>query len=181
MTKSMIEDFKYITEKMNVITPNLNADGDPYFESEDVRRHFTNSLTRGFSWRYKGKEVKMIRTGTRFFGHPSPDMRYVIVIYPVDDKKFPAPSNAVIYNPTGSIHRRLKMPGLISYYAKVARSRDRSNENSEKRFDNVFWTRLDNGEIGSAMTIGFDHEWTEERLLDPETGEFGICIDSSKL
>lgn len=166
---------------MTAITPHLNADGDPYFQSEDLAREFANSLTRGFSWRHKGKEVKMMGTGTRFFGHPSHDMRHIIVIYPVDDRNFPAPSNAVVYNSTGSIHRRLKMPELISDHAKEIRSENRSSENSDKRFNNVYCARLDSGEIHTVITIGFDHDWTEDRLLNPETGEFGLCINSDKL
>jgi len=177
----MIEDFQFITENLTVIKPTINADDAPYFPSDDIRRQFTNSLSRGFSWTYNGKEQRMFETGTRFLGIPSPDMKFVIVIYPVNHKKFPAPHNAIIYNGNGSIHKKLNVPAPISPQAKEMESRLKSTKHDELYFDTVYWTRVADNRISAAVVIGFDHEWTERRLLNPETGEFGDCITSSRL
>jgi len=106
-------------------------------------------------------------------------MRYVIAIYSGDQAEYTPPNNAVIYNADGSVHKVLSVPLLISVAAK--------NQGWYKRqldetigFTGISWKENDKGEKVVVMEIS-DHYYKimkEYRVLDPETGLFGECVDS---
>jgi hypothetical protein len=179
----MIENFRFITAKGNLIKPNITSNvGDSLFEfiNDQEYKEYINNLPQGLKWEFLGREIKLLENSISLFGLPTPDMQRVVVVYPYDHPIYPSPGNAVIYNADGSIHKHLRVPKLISELAKQ-RERFMNYEAPLKLyFDRVGWARNSKGEIITAVQIGFDRDWLEERELNPDTGEFGECLSSGR-
>lgn len=179
----MVENFRLITAKGTLISPNITANsGESMFEfaTDDAYKEYINHIPQGLRWDFSSKEIKLFEQSVSLFGIPTPDFQRVVVVYPYDHQRFPSPGNAVIYHANGSIERRLSVPGLVSTLAKE-RERFMNYEAPWKMyFDNVRWARNSGGEVITAVQIGFDRDWLEERELDPETGEFGECLSSGR-
>lgn len=88
---------------------------------------------------------------------------------------------AAIFNINGSIKNILLIPKLIStqyklYEKKVGLEKARS----DLRFSHCYMKGYGTEE---RLIVGltFNYEWCEEREVDMNTGEFGKCIEVSKL
>ena len=102
----------------------------------------------------------------------------------MDHAKYRAPGNAVIYNADGSVYMQLKAPEPISELSKtqtrnMAETRDFSPPH-RLYFDRALWAKNNEGETVTIVKIGFDRDWWEERVLNPETGEYGKCLGSGR-
>lgn len=180
----MIENFQFETELSNRFIPNITPNiGDSLFEyvNDDLYKEYVNKATKGLFWVTSGKSVNLCEAGVSIFGLPTPDMQRVVVIYPMEHKQYRAPGNAIIYNADSSVHKILIAPEPISDLAKT-RSRfmvksKAFNPPHRLYFDSVRWSKVE-GEIVTVVRIGFDRDWREERILNPETGEFGECVSS---
>ncbi len=181
-----IKDFQFETELGNRFIPNITPNiGDSLFEyvSDDLYKEYVNKATKGLFWVTSGsrRAVNLYESGVSIFGIPTPDMQRVIVIYPMEHTLNRAPRNAIIYNADGSVHRILNAPEPISDLAKT-RSRFMAktkafNPPHRLYFHSVRWVKAE-GEIVTVVGIGFDRDWQEERILNPETGKFGECVSS---
>ena len=159
------------------ITPNV---GDSIFEfiSDEEYKEYINNTPQGLRWDFLGKEVRLFEKSISLFGLPTPNLQRVIVIYPYDHPVYPEPGNGVIYNADGSIHLQLKVPKLISPLAKQRAPFMNYEAPLKLYFDRVRWAKNGKGEVITAVQIGFDRDWLEERELNTETGEFGECLSS---
>lgn len=179
----MVENFYLVSAKGNLLRPNITPNlSDSLFEfaTDKEYKEYINNNPQGVRWEFAGKEIKFFAKPFSLFGLPTPDLKRVVVIYPYDHPVYPEPGNAVIYNADGSIHLQLKVPKLISPLAKQ-RERFMKYEASLKfYFDRVRWAKDSMGEVITAVQIGFDRDWLEERELNPETGEFGECLSSGR-
>ncbi len=179
----MIENFYLVSAKENLLRPKLTANSsDSLFEfvTDEEYKEYINNNPQGLKWEYAGKEIKLFERPFSLFGLPTPDLKRVVVIYPYDHPVYSEPGNAVIYNADGSIHLRLNVPKLVSSLAKQ-RERFMNYEAPLKfYFDRVRWAINSNGELITAMQIGFDRDWLEEREVNPETGEFRECLSSGR-
>jgi len=150
------------------------------FVSDEDYREYTNNLTQGVRWEFLNREIEIFEIGQSISGYPTPDMEKVVVIYPYNHAVYPSPSNALIYSADGNIRHHLKVPKLISELA-MQRQRFMNYEGPLKLyFDGVSWAKNSRGETVTAVTIGFDRDWLEQRELDPDTGEFGECLSSGR-
>jgi hypothetical protein len=179
----MIENFCLITAKENLIKPKITPNvGYSLFEfaTDEEYKEYVNHNPQGLRWDFAGKEIKLFERPLSLYGLPSPDLQRVVVIYPFNHPVYSEPRNAVIYNADGSIHLQLVAPKLISPMAKQ-RERFMNYEAPLKLyFDRVRWAKNNKEEIVTAVQIGFDRDWLEERELNPETGEFGKCLSSGR-
>lgn len=179
----MIENFRLITAKENLIRPNITANvGDSLFEfaTAEEYKEYVNNTPQGLRWDFQGNGITLFEKPVSLFGLPTPDLQRVVVIYPYDHSRYPSPVNAVVYNANGSIHKQLKVPKLISELAKQ-RERFMNYEAPLKLyFDRVSWAKNSKGDTVMAIQIGFDRDWVEQRELNAETGEFGACLSSGR-
>lgn len=182
----MISCLKFFDESGNEIMVGIGYQQDLYSIKEirddgAIIRDYLPGKTKGAKWTSNRKEVIINRC---YFAYPSVDENYIIAIYPLEDKEFPSPNNAVIYKPDGSLHKVLTPPKLISQLAI-----DRLGSNNPPKsfaidsvfFNNVKWEKDSFGKIVTSVWIGYDREWHEDRVLDPTTGEFGECLGSGRL
>jgi hypothetical protein len=178
-----IENFSFFNSTGVELKVDFGYQIDDIFKnnSEENVQNFYDGSAKGVKWTYNGKEVVINRC---FFAYPSADENYIIAIYPLEDKGFPSPNNAVVYNLDGSLHKVLTPPRLVSQLAI-----DRLGIDNPPKpyapdsifFNNVKWDKDNNGKIVTSVWIGYDREWHENRVLIPATGEFGECLGSGRL
>lgn len=179
----MIGNFHLVSAKGNLLRPNITpypSDSLFDFVTDEEYKEYINNNPQGVRWEFEGKEIKLFERPFSLFGLPTPDLSRVVVIYPPEHPLYPEPGNAVIYNADGSIHLQLKVPKLISSLAKQRERFMNYDAPLKLYFDRVRWAKNSKGEIVTAMQIGFDRDWLEERELKTETGEFGECLSSSR-
>src|SRR5690606_9658471 len=183
----MIKDFSIVDKNGLSYVTTWNTDNAKVKEILNDRKNpetkrliklVSQEYNVGIKWIYGNKDIILINNDV-IFGCPSIDMRYVIAIYSGDQEEYTPPNNAVIYNADGSIHKVLKAPILVSDAAK--------NQGWYKRqldttigFTGVDWKTDSKGQKVVVMEIS-DHYYKimkEYRVLDPETGKFGECVDS---
>lgn len=181
-----IKNFGFIDTNKNtlIIEIGLNKDIFPIIEEnkeEDWRRIHPMSMRKhGLVWEFNEKTV-CILDDEDIFGYPTVAMDSVIAIYFGKPAKYPPPNNAVVYHADGSIKHLLKAPSLTSKLAQEKLSGIEPGVPSTLYFDTVKWALDTNGNKVSSMRIVFAYEWFEERVLNPETGEFGECLSSGRL
>lgn len=177
----MIEQFEYVSEEGTALLLNLGVGGYLFEGNDEVSiSKYLKSSYQGIRWEYENKTVTFFEKGYKIHGRPTPDLKKVIVIYSMEHNKYRAPNNAVVYNADGSIHMKLKSPKLISELAKKHAPQRKIVNPVQLYFEKVRWVKDDNGNTVCAVTIGFNRDWREERILDPETGVFGDCISSGR-
>lgn len=177
----MISNFQYFTDNNVSLKVNLGTDID-LFEGnnkEDVRG-FYKSTSAGIKWKYEQKDIYFLEQGQNIEGYPTPDLKRVIVIFPLEHKTFKAPLNAVIFNADGSVHMQLAPPKLISELAQKHGPPEEIVNPIQLYFEKARWAKDSKGGIVCSLTIGFSRDWREERVLNPETGEFGECLSSGR-
>jgi hypothetical protein len=174
----MVDKFQYITHDGIFLSINLGIKAIIFEgnEDEDISNYY-GSRTKGLSWLYDDKQVKIMEEGFKIQGYPSTDLQKVIVIYPMNHGTYPAPNNAVIHNADGSVYMQLSPPELISDLAKQQQERDPKGP-FMVYFENVSWGYDSNSNTVVAISIGYNWNWREQRALNPETGEFGECLSS---
>ncbi len=113
-----IENFSFLNSTGVELKVDFGYQIDDIFKknSEENVKKFYDGSAKGVKWTYNRKEV--VIEGC-FFAYPSVDENYIIAIYPLEDKEFPSPNNAVVYNLDGSLHKVLTPPKLISRLAIV--------------------------------------------------------------
>jgi hypothetical protein len=178
----MIENFSYITEDGIILVLKLGAQVDKFEGIEETKmQSFFKGQGKGITWNFGNNLVQILEVGKKIEGFPTPDLKQVIVIYPFDHPVYPAPLNAVIYNANGEKTMQLKVPKLISPIANERKSRMKNHSiSNDASFRGVYWDKDDQGKISTVVTIDFDWEWWESRILNPETGEFGECLSSGR-
>lgn len=131
------------------------------------------------SWKYKDKEIvimdksdedKNSRIHSLAAAIPTPDFRYVLVIFDNHDNNG---YNGVLYNLDGTIKYKLRHPKkLMSVNAK---------ENSFFcDYQDCYWQyRIEKEKKEICLTIKcrFDIQFWEDRILNVETGEFEELVD----
>lgn len=178
----MINNFSYITEDGINLKLNLGI-GIDKFEGNDESKvlSFFKGQGKGVKWEFQNRIIEILEPGRKIDGNPTADQERVVVIYPQNHPLYPCPGNAVIYNGDGSIHLHLKVPELISPIAKERKLRRKNYDMiNDASFRSVNWGKDANGKIVTVLSIDFDWEWWESRVLNPDTGEFGECFGSGR-
>jgi hypothetical protein len=177
----MVEKFSYVTDSGIALRLNLEIGGN-LFDGNDKSEisSFYKSDYSGVRWESSGRIISMMETGRSVYGRPTPDMKRVVVVYPYDHPVYSSPNNAVVYNADGSIHMQLKAPKLISDLAKQQARFIHYKGGLSLFFNDVDWKKNSDGKVVVAVSFGFNRDWHEERELNPETGEFGECLDSGR-
>jgi hypothetical protein len=139
-------------------------------------------------WKYEGKEVSIKAEKNISIVYPSADLHYLVIIYYQEGQPYAAPANAVIYRGDGTIHKVLSPPPFKSSllieklaFRKLPNPPLNLGYEGALWFNHVCWRKNEKGELVTVIEIGFDREWMEYRELNPETGEFGECLSSSRL
>lgn len=179
----MINNFSYITEDGINLKLKLGI-GIDKFEGNDESKvlSFFRGQGKGIKWEFQNRIIEILEPGKKIDGNPTADQARVVVIYPQNHPLYPCPGNAVIYNGDGTIHLQLKVPELISPTANQRKLRvnKRYDIASDASFRGVSWDKDAHGNIVTVVSIDFDWEWWESRVLNPETGEFGECVGSGR-
>ncbi len=180
---NLIENFSFFNSTGVELKVEFGYQIDDVFKnnSEENVQNFYNGSVKGVKWIYKKKEVVINRCN---FAYPSVDENYIIAIYPLEDKEFPSPNNAVIYRPNGSLHMVLTPPKLISQLAVNRLGPDNPPDPYTPDsifFNHISWDKDNSGNLVTSVWIGYDREWHENRVLNPTTGEFGECVGSGRL
>jgi hypothetical protein len=152
--------------------------GREYDGNDPLLIEYFNASSQGLKWICENSTIVLFEPGQSIIGSPSPSFDGVVAIYPTSHSEYGAPNNAVVYSADGKIKLRLQMPPLISDTARKRAPYMRSDAPVDKHFENISWDVDKNNQRRMAMTIAFDREWWEKRILDPETGTFGECISS---
>src|SRR5690606_31844144 len=176
----MIEKFSY--RNKNGIGFPVNLGGPYIYFEEDYESKFNlffDGSQKGISWLNKNQKIEIWSNNGSVRGLPSIDMQYVIAIYSGDHTEYTYPNNAVIYNADGTVHKVLSVPLLISDTAKNKGWYKRKPDTTIG-FTEVKWKTDSKGEKVVVLEIS-DHYYRimkEFRVLNPETGNFGECVDS---
>ena len=171
----MIEKFGVITRTGELLESCLRLNTNMYNNTKDeISLRFFNTKGNGIYWISEGKEISIFSNSGNIIGYPSSDLIFIVAVYhPVNNYDFSAPHNAVIYNADGSIYLQLKQQKLISDFAKKSKLKP-----SELFFDEVGWSKDCKGDVVTAITIGFNRDFREERVLNTKTGELGELLSS---
>ncbi|NDV70037.1 hypothetical protein [Dysgonomonas sp. 25] len=179
----MISEFKLITEEGDNAYMETNL--DKYGSRENIRALYTREQSEdevyrvlgnqhtGLAWQYQGEEIILLNnTFSRVDGFPSLDMQYVVALFN-GNKKYPKPTNLVVYNGDGSIHLDNIAPPVLLNYPK----------GSLADFLQIFWKfDKEDNKWKNAIRIAVNRMWMETREFNPETGEFGKALkDSTRL
>jgi hypothetical protein len=178
----MIEKFSYVTEDGIILELKLGVEVDKFEGIEESKmKGFFKGQGKGVRWHSGNNLVEILETREKIDGFPTPGLQQVIVIYPHDHSVYSAPCNGVIYDSNGKKIMQLKVPELISPIAKERKSRMKNyNPKDDASFRGVYWSYDHEGNLSTIVTIDFDWEWWESRVLNPKTGEFGECLSSGR-
>lgn len=163
------------------LTPNRN--GYAYCKELDYNPHIS---CHGLQWEFEGRIIRLRRHNKALYGRPSPAMDKFVVVYPRDDKQFPAPRNLVVYNPDGSIHCRPETPTLTTPedhfpYDDFARKRNFKPFGLSRAFDNVnLNTKAGHVGMHVYLDMGFNGAY-EIRQFNPYTGQCEDWLNSVRL
>lgn len=177
----MIESFQFCTEEGVKLNVKLGVKVTLFEENNrnDITRYFKCKST-GVKWVQGNNEITIFESNHYLNGYPTHDLQKVVIIFPMEHNLYGAPDNAVIYNDDGTVFRQLKTPKLISEIAIKREAFHQSANFSLVHFNNVRWALNNKGDIVTVLTIAFDRDWQEDRVLDIETGEFGECLSSGR-
>jgi len=140
-----------------------------------------NSEKHGVIWIRKlpnTENIQLFETNSRIMAYPSPDFKFVVALYDgYNSTKFPAPSNVVVYNENGTIHKIISCP--------ILKTPDRDGKFVQGyKFNNIGWTNNKKGEVTIYLDIEESSnayiDWYERREFNPETGEFGEFLHRGK-
>ncbi|MDO6515847.1 hypothetical protein [Zobellia uliginosa] len=163
----------------------VNLDLGLYIESINVNKVESSVLrnyNHGISWKYQTVEkdlleIKLMEKEKRILAYPSPDMKYMVVLFDRNSQYHPHPNNLVVFYANGEEKQVVKVPELISDRA-IKNSNNPFGVDKEGSFENIWWHKKEN-EKKMAVDIHFAWENTETREFDPETGQFGSLISVS--
>lgn len=124
-------------------------------------------------------DIKLFEPNVTIWAYPSTDFKYIVAVYDgFNSQKFMAPTNLVVYNEDGSIHKiittpLLKTPDVNGVYQKGY------------MFSGVGWAKNSNEELVMYVKVlETDNpyvSWEEERIFNPELGEFGDLLGRNRL
>lgn len=178
--KNVIEDFGFLTETSSFLNVRLEVNTNLYnYNDKEKVDNFVNSSSKGIAWKFGGENFNLFENGVIIRGFPSIDYKRLVVIYPLDHGTHPAPNNALILNPDGSVYMKLSPPTLISDLAKEQMERDPKGPYMV-HFDGVSWASDEQGSVVTCVSIIYNREWYEVRILNTATGEFGACLNSGR-
>ena len=101
------------------------------------------NYNHGISWEYNSpekdlKEVSLIENEKKIIGYPSPDMKYMVVLFHRNSKFYLHPNNLVVFYPNGEIKQVIKVPELVSDKA-IKNAQNPFGEHKEGGFENIRW------------------------------------------
>lgn len=156
------------------------------FVSKQAALEYINCYSKeSFSWEFNNKKIIISDNEVSVIGYPTVGMDYMIIIYQGDNGQHRPPSNAVIYNLDGSIHKILSVPPFISdrLIKRIAENGDSNPPTKLPHpelipvFKGFSWDKDKDGNIFNYISIAYDRDYGEGRKLNPETGEIGELVD----
>ncbi|WP_209400511.1 hypothetical protein [Pseudozobellia sp. WGM2] len=137
---------------------------------------------QGVSWEYQKEngdlnKVEIFEKENNLFAYPSPNMKYMVVLFDRKSEYHTHPNNLVVFYANGEEKQVISVPELISDQARK-NALNPFGEDKEGSFENIWWYKKEN-EKKMAVDIHFAWDNTETREFDPETGQFGNVIGVS--
>lgn len=134
---------------------------------------------RGVSWTFGGDTIeKMYANCIEVELDEVHDLLVVIGHGGASIGEFDLPNNGVVFNPDGSVHRRIMVPPRITrtdVYKVLAPGSTRVLV--PEALTSVRWTR---GRIEISLAY-LDGDWDETRVYNPRTGEWGETTGQYRL
>lgn len=132
------------------------------------------NFRHGVKWMYKNNSIELFELNTTIHAYPDPGFNYIVAIYDNASKKFPVPCHCVIYNLDGTVHKVVCTPNMIRDL--VVQKSGRKGE----RFIGLNWAKKSNQTVLYLSVVDPIEtgrgQWVEDRVLDPESGEFRECL-----
>lgn len=166
----MVAFFEIINEKEERLRMDFDEKGHIVTDSLIISRFIQHSKRRGIRWKYDGLLIQKLKPDFNIKGVPSTQYNRIFTVEHKVNAGYPDPLDAIIYNENGSVDKYIKLPKLIS---DLAVKHYRTTYPNTMYFEGV---KIENENI--IFSIGFAMNWREERILNPETGEFGECVSS---
>lgn len=182
----MIHEFKIFNRSGIVIPVDLVYPIDLYKNCDDKDySSFFDGSSKGISWKKDTSKIIISDEAVDVKGLPTIDFQYVVAIYQEANGQYCPPSNAVIYNLDGSIHKVLSVPPFISdrLIKRIAENGDSNPPTKLPHpelipvFKGFSWDKDKYGNIFNYISIAYDRDYGEGRKLNPETGEIGELVD----
>ena len=168
--------------KLGELTIGIAVDRFEKFSKENRKKAIYTSISTGICWEYHNqegdlREVEIFEDGKNLFAYPSPDIKYMIVLFDRNSEYYPHPKNLVVFYPNGKIKHIVGLPELISEYA-IVNTNNPMGVDKSGYFKGMGWLEK-NEKVIMKVDIHFAWENTETREFNPETGEFGELIGVS--
>ena len=162
--------------------------GISFYEKADKQisnKYINSSSKQGVSWEHNNKQIIIADPTVSVIGYPTVNLDYVVVIYDGIMGEFKPPQNAVIYNLDGSIHKILEVSSFISYRL-INRIKENGDSNPPTQlphkelipsFKGFGWEKDKIGNLFNYISVKYDRDYGEGRILNPDTGQLGELVD----
>jgi hypothetical protein len=186
----MITEFSYFNNNGIVIPISIKDHPNVFIDvKDDLFNKFHDGSKKGLSWKYQDKKISLHDPKVSVIGFPSVDNCYIIAVYQGVNGQFSPPNNAVIYNLDGKIYKILEMPKLMSKeILSTFGDEQYSNPPLELakyegglQFNGFGWREDQSGKLVNFISILYDKDWWESRLINPETGVIGDLLASGRI
>ncbi|MFN6087996.1 MAG: hypothetical protein ACK47E_04540 [Cyclobacteriaceae bacterium] len=182
----MIEDFVFFNSEVSIpISIEYPINLEERATKDKVDKYVNGRSNYGISWEHNGSKIVLKDSSGSIKGFPSTDLNFIITIHHGSESKYQPPNNAVIYNLDGTVYKVLDMPELLSpiitkrlkYLSLPNPPIKWSTNEGGLKFDGFMWKRNKSGELVDAISILFDREIWESRILNVKLGKIGECLD----
>ena len=186
----MISNFKYINTKSTEVVLDLENPTNFFHQihSKQYQCYYEERHSH-IGWNYNNKEIIISDTGSFIKGLPSVCKKFVIAIFQGKNGAVKNPNNIVIYNLDGTKHKQIVMPKLLSELClKRIDFHKESNPPIESakyedglRFNHINWKKNKQGVLINVVTIVYDRDWLEFRVLNVNSGEVEGLVGQGKV
>jgi hypothetical protein len=160
-----------------------------HVDTKFARTYVNSAAKEHVYWKFDNKTITLIDDIASVSGFPSVCNQYFVAIYESKSETFKPPSNAVIYNLDGSIHKVLKITELLAptVLKRIEMNGDANPPLEAAKYEgglffNGFdWYRDQNNNYINRIAITYDLDWIEYRVLNVTTGRLGPLMGQSRL
>ncbi len=177
---SRFEDLVYVS-RSGLRAGVGHATDDPYSgkPKSDLGLRVVQEGPEGVSWTHDGQAVdKNFKKRIQAAFDATNDLLVVIVLGGSSIGDFDLPNNGVVFNPDGSVHRRIMVPPRITrtdVYTVLA-------PGSKRILVPEGLTLVRRAKQGIEIFLSYlDGDWNEMRLYNPKTGEWGETTGQYRL
>jgi hypothetical protein len=186
----MIKDFCLFNADLEIpISIEYPVDIQKNVSQQELIKFINSPIKQGISWSYDSRKIVLSDPIVSVKGFPDTSLKYVVAVYIGRGNSHIPPNNAVIYNLDGTLHKELRIPKLLSKniltsleFLKLPNPPiSFSMSHPGLQFNGFAWKLNGGGGLINVISILFDEEWWESRILNPVSGEIGELVDSGRL